>query len=90
MSKESKLTVLLEERQWLSNQISRYPQGYINIKSIYGQNYYYLQHREGKRVISVYVPKEQVKILARRIKMRKFLESQLRSVKQELRAIKAR
>ena len=82
------LNTLNDEKQWLEDRISRLPNGYISVKTINNTTYYYLQHREGKQILSSYVPREQIKSVRRRIKARKSFEKQLKLVNAEIAAIR--
>lgn len=70
--------VLLEEYERslsttaaLESAIAALPSGYIRESRRGGRVYYYLQRREGKRVISEYVPRERVGELREQIELRK-------------------
>ena len=82
------LETLIEEKQWLEDRISHLPNGYISVKNINGAPYYYLQHREGNKILSDYVPREQLKSVRRRIVSRKLFEKQLKAVNAEIDAIR--
>lgn len=82
------LETLNEEKQWLEDRISHLPNGYISEKHINGTSYYYLQHREGNKIISEYVPTPNLKSVRRRIQSRKFFQMQLKLVNAEIDAIK--
>ena len=46
---------LLSRYQFIKRELSTLPIGYISKKSINGKEQYYLQHRLGKKVVSVYI-----------------------------------
>ncbi len=82
--------VLQEELERLERQKSAYlkamqelPKGYISQKNIRGRATYYLQYREGDKIISKYIPKEQLPELEAQIKRRKQLELSLRRVEED-------
>ena len=64
--------------------IESLPRGYISVKRIAGHTYYYRQWREGKQIISSYVPEAFLNATKRKIAARKEQESLLRAVKAEL------
>lgn len=70
--------VLLEEyerslrtTEALQDAIATLPSGYIRESRRGGRVYYYLQRREGKRVVSEYVPRDRVDELRGQIERRK-------------------
>lgn len=87
MKKQNTMDILLEEEQWLEDKIAKLPLGYISEKHINGGTYHYLQRRVGNKIISIYIPNEQLNTMARKIKSRKCFERQLKSVKKEIAAI---
>ena len=48
----------LKRREHIWDRLSRLPQGTIKERLISGRKYYYLQRREGKKVIHTYIGKE--------------------------------
>lgn len=59
------------------------PKGYISKKNIRGKVSYYLQHREGSKIISKYISAEDLPEVEAMVKRRKHLEASLRRVKQD-------
>lgn len=57
--------------------------GYISKKSIQGREAYYLQWREGQKVKSQYISREDLPNIEAQIKRRKQLEESLRRVKED-------
>lgn len=78
------LLELMNERDQIEENIKALPVGYISVKQISGHTYYYRQWREGKQIISSYVPEAFLNATKRKIVARKEQESLLRAVKAEL------
>ena len=64
------------------------PKGSISKKNIRGCDCYYLQYREGDRVISKYIKKGELNELAAKIEKRRSLKKSLREIDAEIRKIK--
>lgn len=86
--------VFLEERDRLQRMKSRMqtelellPQGYLSKKKIHGSDCYYLQRREGSKVVSKYVPLSEVKDLSEKIERRRSLSLSLREIERQLKKI---
>lgn len=84
------MEVLQEEMDRLNRQQLAYeadmqelPKGYISKKNIRGKESYYLQHREGSKIISKYISSEDLPDIEASVKRRKQLEASLRRVKQD-------
>ena len=75
---------LLKEQAEIENVIASLPRGYISVKHISGHTYNYRQWREGKQIISSYVPEAFLNATRRKIAARKEQEALLRAVKAEL------
>ena len=78
--------VLLEEYERslrmtaaLEDEVSSLPKGYVRESWRNGHVYYYLQRREGERVVSEYVPRELVEELRDKIVRRKACERGLKA-----------
>ena len=84
---ERQVEVLLEsliEVSEIEKVIESLPRGYISVKTISGHTYYYRQWREGKQIISSYVPEAFLNATRRKIAARKEQESLLRAVKADI------
>lgn len=84
------MEVLQEELDRLNRQQSVYeadlqelPKGYISKKNIRGKESYYLQHREGNKIVSKYISADELPEVEALVKRRKQLEASLRRVKQD-------
>ncbi len=64
-------------------EIKELPKGYISAKKIKSGTYYYLQHRENKKMKSVYLKQEDVEPYRILITRRKELEQKLKELRQE-------
>ncbi len=81
------LELLLElhnEKEQIEENIKSLPVGYISVKQISGHTYYYRQWREGKQIISSYVPEAFLNATRRKIAARKEQEALLRAVKADI------
>lgn len=78
------LLELLNEREQIEENIKALPVGYISVKQISGHTYYYRQWREGKQIISSYVPEAFLGATKRKIAARKEQEALLRAVKADI------
>ena len=56
-------------------------QGYLSKKTIKGKTYYYLQKRDGKKVVSTYVKSEDVEQIKKKIALRKNYENHISKLK---------
>lgn len=84
------MEVLKEELDRLDRQQKVYerdlqelPKGYISKKNIRGKVCYYLQRRDGDKVVSKYISAEELPGLEVQVARRKRLEASLRRVKED-------
>lgn len=82
------MEVLQEELDRLDRQQVAYeshlrelPRGYISKKKIRGKESYYLQYREGTKIVSKWIPAANLQEIERQVDQRKMLEASLRRVK---------
>ena len=80
---ESKEYYLELERK-IEKRIKDLPKGSIKERIIGGRKYYYLQYREGKKVVHKYLGKNKPEELIKQIKERKALLEELKKVKEAL------
>lgn len=59
------------------------PKGYISKKNIRGKESYYLQHREGSKVVSKYISAADLPVIEAQVYRRKQLENSLRRVRED-------
>lgn len=60
------------------------PKGTIAPKKLGNQTYYYLKYRDGDRIVSDYIHKEDLEELTEKIEHRKHVELMIKSLKEEL------
>ncbi len=65
------------------------PKGTVSPKKIGNQTYYYLKYRDGDRIVSDYVHKEDLENLVELIAHRKHAELMIRELKTELKRAKS-
>ncbi len=76
-----------KEQKELNKELSKLPKGSIKKRKFGNGFYYYLQHREGEKVIHDYLGKSEPKELIKKIKRRKALEKELKKVKESLKLL---
>lgn len=93
------LEEMLKEEYERSLRLSRHieielttlPKGSVRVREIHGREYYYLNHREGSKVKTDYIPASEIDSVRRKIARRKELKAALieqeRSRKQIERAL---
>ena len=79
---------LIRMKTAMSLEYAALPKGSISKKNIRGCDCYYLQYREGEKVISRYIRKEEVDDLAAKIERRRGLRKSLRDIDVEMKKIK--
>ena len=60
------------------------PKGTISPKKLGNQTYYYLKYRDGDRIVSDYIHKDDLAELTEKIEHRKHVELMIKSLKEEL------
>ncbi|MBQ8995975.1 MAG: hypothetical protein IJ091_09180 [Oscillospiraceae bacterium] len=63
------------------------PKGCISPKSICGYECYYLQYREGEKIISKYIKKEELADVSKKVERRRSLKNSLRDINLEMKKI---
>ena len=82
-------TVLQEKRRIdymlrkYQDSLARLPKGTLSEKTVNGSTYYYLKYRDGKKVISQYIRKQDVDTLRQQIEKRRHIETMIRSLQEE-------
>lgn len=86
--------VLIEEKERLLRMKSRMqseynelPKGCLSKKMIHGTCCYYLQHREGDKVVGKYVNAADVEDLSKKVERRRSLKKSLREIDTQLKKI---
>ena len=84
------LHTVMQERQRIENMLAQYeaelsllPKGTISEKNSGGKTYYYLKYRDGKKVISKYIGRQDVAVVREQIEKRKHIEAMIRSLQDE-------
>lgn len=83
MRNENLTAIYLKELECL-------PKGSIKTKCVNGNNYYYLNYRDGKKIISKYIGKDEQSLreINEKLERRKQIESIIKKLKDELIQIK--
>lgn len=76
-----------KEQEELNEELSKLPKGSIKKRKIGKKIYYYLQYREGNKVIHDYLGKSEPKEIIDKLKRRKALEKELKTVKDSLKLL---
>lgn len=80
---QEELDRLNRQKVVYENSMAALPKGYISKKNIRGNMSYYLQYREGGKVVSKYIPRDSLQELEDKIARRKQLENSLRRVAED-------
>ncbi len=78
---------LLRMRSAMSIEYDALPKGSISRKNIRGCDCYYLQYREGDKIVSKYIKKAELDELAAKIEKRRILRKTLRDIDAEMKKI---
>lgn len=60
------------------------PKGTLAEKKVGDKTYFYLKYREGKKIVSKYVPKEEVDLYKESLQKRKHIEIMIKTLNEEL------
>lgn len=74
-------------KKQLEEKLAKLPKGSIKERSISGRVYYYLQKREGNKIIQKYLGKDKPEEFIAQIKQRKALEKELKKAKESLKLL---
>ena len=84
------LSTILQERERIDRMLAKYreeletlPKGTISEKKAGQSTYFYLKYREGKRVISKYIPQKDVETVREQVEKRRHVETMIRSLQEE-------
>ncbi len=84
------ISTILQEKQRINYMLEKYqetlaelPKGTISEKQIKGNTYYYLKYRNGKKIVSKYVGKQEVETLKQQIDKRRHIEAMIKSLLEE-------
>lgn len=76
--------MLIDKKHNLESEMHSLPGGYISKKNIKGNAQYYLQRREGSKVVGVYIRSDQVDDIALKIERRKTIVEELLEISERL------
>lgn len=84
------LSTILQEKERIDRMLAKYqeelrtlPKGTISEKKVKQSTYYYLKYREGKKVISRYIPQKDVEAVREQVEKRRHIETMIRSLQEE-------
>lgn len=84
------LSTILQEKERIDRMLAKYqeelgtlPKGTISEKKVKQSTYFYLKYREGKKVISRYIPQKDVDAVREQVEKRKHIETMIRSLQEE-------
>ncbi|MDO5411639.1 MAG: hypothetical protein Q4F21_14545 [Lachnospiraceae bacterium] len=86
------LSTVLQEKKRIDYMLTKYqetlselPKGTISEKQVKGNTYYYLKYRDGKKVVSKYVGKNEIETVRQQINKRRHIEAMIKSLLEEQR-----
>lgn len=65
------------------NELSSLPKGTISEKKVGEKTYYYLKYRDGKKVVSSYVSKNEIENVRALVEKRRHIETMVKSLQEE-------
>ena len=84
------ISTVLQEKQRIDYMLTKYqemlaelPKGTISEKQVKGNTYYYLKYRDGKKIVSKYVGKQEVESIKEQIDKRRHIEAMIKSLLEE-------
>ena len=84
------LSTILQEKERIDRMLAKYqeelemlPKGTISEKKVKQSTYLYLKYREGKKVISRYIPQKDVDAVREQVEKRRHIETMIRSLQEE-------
>lgn len=84
------LSTILQEKERIDRMLAKYqeelemlPKGTISEKKVKQSTYFYLKYREGKKVISRYIPQKDVDAVREQVEKRRHIEMMIRSLQEE-------
>jgi len=84
---ESK-TYYLDTKKRIELKLKSLPKGIVKRRKIGGRIYYYLQYREGIKIVHKYIGKAKPEIMLKQIKERKSLKAELKKIIEALKIIR--
>ena len=84
------LSTILQEKERIDRMLAKYQEelgtltkGTISEKKVRQSTYFYLKYREGKKVISRYIPQKDVEVVREQVEKRRHIETMIRSLQEE-------
>lgn len=84
------LSTILQEKERIDRMLVKYqeelgvlPKDTVSEKKVKQYTYFYLKYREGKKVISRYIPQKDVEAIREQIEKRRHIETMIRSLQEE-------
>lgn len=84
------INTVLQEKRRIDYMLEKYqemlaglPRGTLSEKSVNENTYYYLKYRDGKKVVSQYIRKQDVDTLRQQIEKRRHIETMIKSLLEE-------
>lgn len=84
------LSTILQEKERINRMLTKYqeelgklPKGTLSEKKVKQSTYFYLKYREGKKVISRYIPLKDVEAVREQVEKRRHIETMIRSLQEE-------
>lgn len=84
------ISTVLQEKQRIDYMLAKYqealvelPKGTISEKQVNSNTYYYLKYRDGKKIVSKYVRKQEAEALKQQIDKRRHIEVMIKSLLEE-------
>ena len=84
------LSTILQEKERIDRMLAKYqeelgtlPKGTISEKKVKQSTYFYLKYRDGKKVISRYIPQKDVDAVREQVEKRRHIETMIRSLQEE-------
>ena len=84
------LSTILQEKERIDRMLAKYqeelgtlPKGTISEKKVRQSTFFYLKYREGKKVISRYIPQKDVDAVREQVEKRRHIETMIRSLQEE-------
>lgn len=72
----------------MEKELNELPKGYISKKVINKKPYYYLQRREGLKILGSYIAEDELEYITNQVDRRKQLKKSLNEINQNLKKIK--
>ena len=84
------LRTIMQEKERIDRMLAKYqqevlllPKGTLSEKKVKQSTYYYLKYRDGKKVISRYIPQKDVETVREQVEKRRHMKTMIRSLQEE-------